>query len=85
MTAKVSATGQLEIPAALRMSEGIVAGQEFLIEKVSEGEYRLISAVAMPAKRKRRPLEVLLDCPEKDFLMPMDWGTTDQLTPPTFE
>lgn len=85
MTTKVSSTGQLEIPAVLRVSDGILAGQEFVIEKVRVGEYRLIATVAIPAKRKRRPLEVLRNCPEKDFFMPMEWGTTDQLTPPSFE
>jgi bifunctional DNA-binding transcriptional regulator/antitoxin component of YhaV-PrlF toxin-antitoxin module len=85
MTTKVSSTGQLEIPAALRLSDGILAGQEFVIEKVCVGEYRLIATAATPTKPKRQPLDVLRDCPEKDFFMPMEWGTTDQLTPPSFE
>lgn len=85
MTAKVSSTGQLEIPASLRQSDGILAGQEFVIEKVREGEYRLVATVTVPQERKRKPLEVLSDCPEKDFFAPMDWGTTDQLIPPNLE
>jgi bifunctional DNA-binding transcriptional regulator/antitoxin component of YhaV-PrlF toxin-antitoxin module len=85
MTTKVSSTGQLEIPAALRLSEGILTGQEFVIEKVCDGEYRLIAMGAAPTQPNRRPLDVLRDCPEKDFFTPMEWGTTDQLTPPSFE
>ena len=85
MITKVSADGLLEIPASLRLSEGFLAGQEFVIEKVRDGEYRLVATGAAPAQRKRRALEVLRDCPEKDFFTPMEWGTTDQLTPPAFE
>lgn len=85
MTTKVSSAGQLEIPAALRLRDGILAGQEFDIEKVRDGEYRLHATTAVPSLRKRGPLAVLQACPEKDFFTPMDWGTTAQLTPPSFE
>lgn len=85
MTTKVSSSGQLEIPAALRLRDGILAGQEFDIEKVRDGEYRLRATTAVPVRQTRGPLAVLQDCPEKAFFTPMEWGTTAQLTPPSFE
>jgi len=74
----VDAKGLLRLPAELREADGITAGQEFIIEKVADGEYRL----RRPDVPKRKLLNVLLDCPEKGFFAPMDRGTVDEFTAP---
>jgi len=54
--------GQITLPAELRRRDGISSGDEFEVERIDDGEYRL--------KRIRRPrnqglLKLLLACPVK--------------------
>ena len=83
MKTVVSSKGQIVIPAELRHQDDIKAGQQFEIERVEAGEYRL--------KRKTRErnegiIELLQACPVKDWFVPFDRTvTTDDIQPPTFE
>lgn len=83
MKTTVSTKGQVVLPAEIRAIDGIEAGQEFEIERIDEGEYRL--------KRKaRRPNEglvrLLLACPVKDWFEPVPrTETTDDVDAPTLE
>ena len=69
----VSNRGQIVIPAEIRAQDEIEPGQEFDIERIDRGEYRLV--------RRNRPNEGLIDlllaCPEKDFFTPVDSESTD--------
>jgi AbrB family looped-hinge helix DNA binding protein len=62
MKATVSTKGQIILPAEIRQRDGIEPGQEFDIERVERGEYRL---------RRREPpaneglVDWLLACPKK--------------------
>lgn len=76
MRTRVSSKGQLVLPAEIRRQDGLEAGQEFEIERVRRGEYRLV-------RRAPRPnaglVDWLLDCPEKGFFVPIESESTDSL------
>lgn len=76
MKTRVSSKGQIVLPAELRQQDRIEAGQEFDVERLDRGEYRL-------TRRKARAndglVDWLLDCPEKDFFVPIESDSTDSL------
>ena len=76
MTTTVSTKGQIVLPAEIRQLDGIEPGQEFEIERLDRGEYRLV-------RRQPRPNEGLVDwllaCPEKGFFTPIPSESTDTL------
>jgi AbrB family looped-hinge helix DNA binding protein len=76
MKTRISSKGQLILPAELRRRDGIEPGQEFEIQRLAAGHYRLI-------RRKRRPNEGLVDwllaCPVKGFFVPIESESTDTL------
>jgi AbrB family looped-hinge helix DNA binding protein len=74
MKTTVSSKGQIVVPAELRRQDGIEAGQEFEIERLDRGEYRVV---------RRKPssnegvVDWLLSCPEKGFFVPIESESTD--------
>ena len=76
MTTTVSSKGQIVLPALIRRKDGIHTGQEFEIERIDRGEYRLI-------RREPAPNEGLVDwllaCPAKGFFVPIVSESTDSL------
>ena len=76
MTTRVSSKGQIVLPAEMRQKDGIEAGQEFEIERLDRGEYRLV-------RHEPRPNEGLVDwllaCPEKGFFTAVESESTDTL------
>ncbi len=69
MKTTVSTKGQIILPAEIRQQDGIEPGQEFEVERIDCGEYRL--------KRKERRrneglVKLLLACPVKRWFKPMD-------------
>ncbi len=80
MRTTVSTKGQIIIPAEIRQQDAIEPGQEFEIERIDRGEYRL--------KRKERRrneglVKLLLACPVKGWFRPMDrTETTDDIKAP---
>jgi AbrB family looped-hinge helix DNA binding protein len=54
MKTTVSSKGQIVLPAELRQQDGIEAGQEFAIERLDRGEYRIV-------RRSPRPNDGVLD------------------------
>ena len=76
MKTTVSSKGQIVLPAEIRQQDRIEVGQEFDIERLDRGEYRL----------KRRPvapnegvMDWLLACPVQGFFVPVDSESTDSL------
>jgi AbrB family looped-hinge helix DNA binding protein len=65
----VSTKGQIILPAEFRQLDGIEPGQEFDVERVDRGEYRL-------KRKERQPNEglvgLLLACPVKGWFEPVD-------------
>lgn len=53
----------------------IEAGQEFDIQRVAPGEYRIIRR----ARANEGVLNWLLSCPEKGFFVPVESESTDTL------
>jgi AbrB family looped-hinge helix DNA binding protein len=76
MTTTVSTKGQIILPAKIRKQDGILPGQEFEVERIDRGVYRLV-------RRQPRPNEGLVDwlleCPEKGFFVPIESESTDTL------
>lgn len=68
MKTRVSTKGQIVLPADLRARDGIEPGQEFIVERIDRGEYRLI-------RQAPRPNEGLVDwlaaCPARGFFTPI--------------
>jgi AbrB family looped-hinge helix DNA binding protein len=76
MKTTVSSKGQIVLPAEIRKQDAIEPGQEFDVERIDRGEYRLV--------RRRPPaneglVDWLLDCPEKGYFVPVESESTDAL------
>jgi AbrB family looped-hinge helix DNA binding protein len=72
----ISSKGQLVLPAELRHQDGIEAGQEFEIERIDRGEYRIVRRTAPPNEGL---VDWLLACPEKGYFVPIESESTDSL------
>jgi AbrB family looped-hinge helix DNA binding protein len=76
MKTAVSTKGQIVLPAEIRRQDGIEPGQEFEIERIDRGEYRLR---LLSPPRNEGLLNWLLACPEKGFFVPIESESTDTL------
>jgi AbrB family looped-hinge helix DNA binding protein len=75
MKTTVSTKGQIVLPAEFRQRDGIRPGQEFEIERIGADEYRLTRV----APSNEGLVDWLLDCPEKDWFVPVESESTDSL------
>jgi AbrB family looped-hinge helix DNA binding protein len=69
MKTAVSTKGQIVLPAEFRRQDDIEPGQEFEVERIDRGEYRL---VRLSPPRNQGLLDWLLACPEKGFFVPIE-------------
>jgi AbrB family looped-hinge helix DNA binding protein len=76
MKTRVSSKGQIVLPAEFRQQDRIAAGQEFEIERLDCGDYRLKRC---SAPSNEGVVEWLLSCPEKGFFVPVESESTDTL------
>jgi AbrB family looped-hinge helix DNA binding protein len=76
MVTRVSTKGQIIIPAELRRQDRIEPGEEFEIERLGDGEYRLLRQAPPP---NTGLVDWLLSCPEKGFFAPVESESTDEL------
>jgi AbrB family looped-hinge helix DNA binding protein len=76
MKTRVSSKGQVVLPAELREKDGIKPGQQFDVERIDRGEYRLIRQVS-PANEGL--VDWLLTCPAKGYFVPIESESTDTL------
>ncbi|TDI24874.1 MAG: AbrB/MazE/SpoVT family DNA-binding domain-containing protein [Acidobacteria bacterium] len=76
MKTTMSTKGQIVLPAELRQQDDIEPGQEFDVERIDRGEYRLV-------RRSPRPNEGVVDwllaCPDKGFFVPIESDSTEAL------
>ena len=76
MKTTVSSKGQIVLPSELREMDRIEPGQEFDVERLDRGDYRLV-------RRSPRPndgaVEWLLACPQRGFFVAIDSESTDSL------
>jgi AbrB family looped-hinge helix DNA binding protein len=75
MKTTISSKGQIVLPAGFRQMDRIEAGQEFDVERIDRGDYRLRRV----APRNEGAITWLLNCPYKDFFVPIDSESTDTL------
>jgi AbrB family looped-hinge helix DNA binding protein len=76
MKTTVSSKGQIVLPAEFRQLDGVEAGQQFDVERIDRGEYRLVRRLAPP---NEGAVDWLLACPGKDFFVPIESESTDAL------
>ena len=76
MTTTVSTKGQIVLPAEIRLRDGIEPGQEFEVQRIDRGEYRIVRCNP-PANHGL--VDWLLACPEKSFFVPIESESTDTL------
>ncbi len=75
MKTKISTKGQIVLPAEIREQDDIEPGEEFEIERIDRGEYRLT---------RRTPsneglVDWLLACPDKGYFVAIESESTDTL------
>jgi AbrB family looped-hinge helix DNA binding protein len=76
MITRISSKGQVVLPAELRRQDRLEAGQEFEIERLDAGDYRLVRRQP-PANQGL--VDWLLACPEKGFFVPVASESIDTL------
>jgi AbrB family looped-hinge helix DNA binding protein len=76
MKTVVSSKGQIVLPAEIRRQDDIRTGQQFDVERIERGEYRLVRRQASP---NEGVVDWLLSCPEKGYFVPIESESTDAL------
>ena len=76
MRSTISSKGQIVLPAEFRNLDNVRAGQEFEVERLDVGDYRLTRRAAPD---NLGVLDWLLACPQKGFFKPIDSESTDTL------
>ena len=76
MKTTVSSKGQIVLPAQFRQMDHVEPGQEFDVERLDRGDYRLVRRVAPP---NEGTIDWLLACPQKDFFARIESESTDAL------
>jgi AbrB family looped-hinge helix DNA binding protein len=76
MRTTISSKGQIVLPAEFRRLDHIAPGQEFDVERLDRGEYKL---TRRPTPTNKGVVDWLLACPEKDFFVPIESESTDSL------
>lgn len=76
MKTVVSSKGQVVLPAEFRHMDRVEPGQEFDIERLDHGDYRLVRRAAPP---NEGAIDWPLSCPRKGFFVPVDSESTDTL------
>jgi AbrB family looped-hinge helix DNA binding protein len=80
MKTTVSTKGQIVLPAEIRQRDGVEPGQEFEIERIDSGDYRLRR---IARRRNQGLVKLLLACPVKDWFQPVArTETTDGIKVP---
>jgi bifunctional DNA-binding transcriptional regulator/antitoxin component of YhaV-PrlF toxin-antitoxin module len=76
MKTTVSSKGQIVLPAEFRQMDRVEPGQEFDVERLDRGDYRF---VRRSARQNEGAIDWLLACPQKDFFVPIDSESTEEL------
>jgi AbrB family looped-hinge helix DNA binding protein len=71
--ATVSIKGQIILPAEIRRRDHIEPGQEFEVERLGPGKYRLTRT---SRRRNEGLVKLLLACPVRGWFRPADRGET---------
>lgn len=68
MTATINPDGGLNVPAGLLRQDGITPGQQVEVERLDTGLYRV---ARRNGESDWRLVDWLLQCPEKDYFVPV--------------
>jgi AbrB family looped-hinge helix DNA binding protein len=68
----MSSKGQIVLPAQLRADDGLVAGQQFDIERLESGQYLLRK---MPPAGEPGLVSWLRSCPAEDWFEPLPFAS----------
>jgi AbrB family looped-hinge helix DNA binding protein len=74
MKTRISSKGQLVLPAELREKDGIKPGEQFEVERLDRGQYRL---VRQESRANNGLVDWLLACPAKGYFVPIQSESTD--------
>jgi len=82
VTTRISKKGQVTVPAEIRQQDDVQPGQEFELQRIRPGDYRL--------RRRKVPnnegvVDWLLSCPSKGFFVSLGSESTDMLAEAEFE
>jgi AbrB family looped-hinge helix DNA binding protein len=72
----ISTKGQIVLPAEMRDADGIVPGEQFDVERLAAGEYRLTRVAPPP---NLGVVNWLRSCPSTDWFTPVESESTDTL------
>jgi AbrB family looped-hinge helix DNA binding protein len=75
MKTTVSSKGQIVLPAELRQLDRIEVGEEFDVERIAPGEYRIVRRISP----NDGLVDWLLACPAKGYFVPIESESTDTL------
>ncbi len=64
------------LPAEIRRRDKVEPGQEFEVERLDRGDYRLVRRGARP---NQGLVDWLLECPDKGYFVPIESESTDSL------
>ena len=64
------------LPAEVRRQDRVLPGQEFEVERLDRGDYRLVRRTSRP---NEGVVDWLLACPDKGFFVPIESESTDTL------
>lgn len=76
MKTTISSRGQIVLPAEFRRIDRIEAGQEFDVERLVPGDYRL---VRRPVASSAGAVDWWMACPAKGYFVPVESESTDAL------
>ena len=76
MRTTVSSKGQIVLPAEFRQLDRIEAGQEFDVERLDCGDYRLVRRAP---RKNDGAVDWLLECPAKGYFVPLPSESTETL------
>jgi AbrB family looped-hinge helix DNA binding protein len=69
MKTKISTNGRIVLPAEIRWRDCIRAGDEFEVERIAKGEYRLVRVTRVPNEGL---VDWLLACPVKGYFVAIE-------------
>jgi len=72
----LSSKGQIVLPAPLRREDALRVGDAFEVERIDAGRYLLKKTPGRPA---RGLVDLLQECPERDWFRPLVSESTDSL------
>ena len=76
MKTTVSSKGQIVLPAEFRIQDQIQTGEEFNVERIERGEYRVVRRAPTPNDGL---VDWLLRCPAKGYFVPIAGESTDDI------